>query len=80
MNRALLLKLHRWITLVFAAPLLVVIVTGVILSIQPVLQQSAIMPGALTQQGSQAATFIPKFRDRKILGRLPVETYRQIQL
>jgi len=35
MNQILLHKLHRWITLVFALPLAVVIVTGLILSFEP---------------------------------------------
>jgi uncharacterized iron-regulated membrane protein len=35
-----LLWLHRWITLVLAAPLIVVIVTGLILSFEPLAQQS----------------------------------------
>ena len=35
MSKAVLLRLHRWITLVFALPLLVVIVTGLILSFEP---------------------------------------------
>ena len=50
MNNALLLKLHRWTTLTFAAPLLVIIVTGFILSFQPVLQQASITKGALSEE------------------------------
>jgi uncharacterized iron-regulated membrane protein len=42
--RALWLKLHRWITLVFAIPLLVVIATGFVLSFEPLAQR--ILPGA----------------------------------
>jgi hypothetical protein len=48
MNRSLLLKLHRWTTLVFAAPLLVVIMTELVLSSQPIVQQTSIQPGSLT--------------------------------
>jgi uncharacterized iron-regulated membrane protein len=44
MNKQLLLKLHRWISLVFALPLLIIIVTGVILSFQPMAQIAAIKP------------------------------------
>src|SRR4051812_26507801 len=50
MNKALLLKLHRWTTLVFAAPLLLVIGTGLILSFQPMTQQASITKGSLTQE------------------------------
>jgi len=35
MSKAMLLRLHRWVTLVFALPLLVVVVTGLILSFEP---------------------------------------------
>jgi uncharacterized iron-regulated membrane protein len=43
-----LLKLHRWVALVFALPLVVVIGTGLILSFEPWLVVRAIAPGALT--------------------------------
>ena len=43
-----LLKLHRWLALLFALPLLVVIATGVVLSFEPWLVESAIVPGSLT--------------------------------
>lgn len=48
MNQALLLRLHRWLTLVFAIPLLVVIGTGLVLSLQPIVQTTSIKPGSLT--------------------------------
>ncbi|WP_315776357.1 MULTISPECIES: PepSY-associated TM helix domain-containing protein [unclassified Bradyrhizobium] len=44
MNKQLLLKLHRWISLVFALPLLVIIVTGLILSFEPMAQVAAVKP------------------------------------
>ena len=44
-----LLKLHRWISVIFAAPLAVVIATGLILSFQPVTQHLAIQKGALSE-------------------------------
>ncbi|MDU1666186.1 MAG: PepSY-associated TM helix domain-containing protein [Bradyrhizobium sp.] len=47
MNKLLLLKLHRWISLVFALPLLVIIVTGLILSFEPVTQVAAVKPGGI---------------------------------
>jgi uncharacterized iron-regulated membrane protein len=37
---ALLLKLHRWTSLIFALPLLAIILTGVILSFEPMVQRS----------------------------------------
>jgi uncharacterized iron-regulated membrane protein len=40
MLKAYALRFHRWITLLFAVPLLVVIVTGLILSFEPLAQQS----------------------------------------
>lgn len=42
------LKLHRWIALLFALPLLVVIATGLILSVEPWLIDRAVQPGKLT--------------------------------
>jgi len=47
MNKQLLLKLHRWISLVFALPLLVIIVTGLILSFEPMAQVAAVKPGSV---------------------------------
>lgn len=52
--KAWFLKLHRWLALIFAAPLAVVIVTGLILSFEPWLVTGAIKPGALTPQKIQA--------------------------
>lgn len=42
MSKPLLLTLHRWITLVFALPLLAIIATGLILSFEPLVQVSAV--------------------------------------
>lgn len=42
MSKPLLLTLHRWITLVFALPLLAIIATGLILSFEPLVQVSGI--------------------------------------
>lgn len=47
MNKQLLLKLHRWISLAFALPLLVIIVTGLILSFEPIAQVAAVKPGSV---------------------------------
>jgi uncharacterized iron-regulated membrane protein len=42
-----LLRLHRWTTLVFALPLAVVIVTGLILSVEPIMQDLGTRAGSL---------------------------------
>ncbi|MBR0847478.1 PepSY domain-containing protein [Bradyrhizobium diazoefficiens] len=42
MSKPLLLTVHRWITLVFALPLFAIIVTGLILSFEPLVQVSRI--------------------------------------
>lgn len=42
------LRLHRWITLVFAAPLAVVILTGLVLSVEPSMTMIGAKPGALS--------------------------------
>jgi uncharacterized iron-regulated membrane protein len=42
------LKLHRWIALLFSLPLLIVLGTGLVLSVEPWLVVHAIKPGTLT--------------------------------
>ena len=54
-----LLRLHRWTSLLFALPLAVVIVTGLILSVQPMLQDIAIRPGSL--DGAKVEALLQKF-------------------
>lgn len=49
-----LLKLHRWIALLFSLPLVVVLGTGLILSAEPWLVVQAIKPGTLTTEKVQA--------------------------
>ena len=43
-----LLRLHRWVTLVFAIPLAVIVLSGLVLSFEPVAQVTSIAPGSLT--------------------------------
>lgn len=47
MYRAVLLRVHRWITLIFVVPLLVLILTGLVLSFEPVVQTASTSPGIL---------------------------------
>jgi uncharacterized iron-regulated membrane protein len=47
MSKPALLRLHRWITLVFALPLLAIIVTGLILSIEPLVQTTSMNGAAI---------------------------------
>lgn len=47
MTKVLLLRLHRWTSLVFALPLLVIIATGLILSFEPLWQVSGIKPHSI---------------------------------
>ncbi|MBL8591008.1 MAG: PepSY domain-containing protein [Methylobacteriaceae bacterium] len=42
-----LLRLHRWLTLVFGLPLVVIVVTGLILSFEPIATATSRVPGAL---------------------------------
>lgn len=55
MFKAYLLRLHRWIALAFAAPLLAVILTGLVLSFQPLLQSAYVRPGAVTLERVEQA-------------------------
>jgi uncharacterized iron-regulated membrane protein len=52
--KAWILKFHRWVALVFAGPLIVVIVTGLILSFEPWLVTGTIDPGSLSAERIQA--------------------------
>jgi uncharacterized iron-regulated membrane protein len=49
--KAWLLKLHRWVALTFALPLVFVLGTGVILSVEPWVVDRAIEPNGLTLAG-----------------------------
>ncbi|CAN1562987.1 PepSY-associated TM protein [Rhabdaerophilaceae bacterium] len=46
--RPILLRLHRWLTLLFALPLAVVILTGLILSFEPIMQDIGAKPQSLS--------------------------------
>lgn len=46
--KAWLLKLHRWMALVFALPLAIILATGLILSVEPWLVTGAIVPGTIS--------------------------------
>jgi hypothetical protein len=50
-----LLRVHRWIAVVFAIPLAAVIVTGLILSFEPIVQVGAITPGSVKLDTVEAA-------------------------
>jgi uncharacterized iron-regulated membrane protein len=55
MFKQTLLKLHRWLTLIFALPLAVVIVTGMIFAFEPLLVQNATAKGEITLEKVQKA-------------------------
>ncbi|RTL68187.1 MAG: PepSY domain-containing protein [Hyphomicrobiales bacterium] len=48
------LRLHRWLALAFSVPLLIVIATGLVLSIEPSLVVGAIKPGSITAEKLEA--------------------------
>lgn len=52
LNRAkpYLLRVHRWLTLVFALPLAILIVTGVILALEPMAISLTTKPGTITSE------------------------------
>ncbi|MHB2169877.1 PepSY domain-containing protein [Alsobacter sp. R-9] len=52
--KPVLLRLHRWISLTFALPLAVVIVTGLILSFEPIVQAGWVRPGTVTLPAIEA--------------------------
>lgn len=47
MNNTTLLKLHRWVSLTFSLPLLVIILTGLMLSAEPIIQGRGLPPGLI---------------------------------
>lgn len=48
--KAWILKVHRWLALIFALPLAVVIITGLILSFEPMAIANAVKPGSITPE------------------------------
>ena len=67
--QALLLRLHRWITVILAIPLATLIVTGLVLSFAPIVQTTSIKPASLTltQLESHLAKHDPSGQARGIL-------------
>lgn len=53
MMKAWFLRLHRWLALIFAAPLIVVLVTGLILSFEPGIVTASVTPGSLNAEKIQ---------------------------
>lgn len=47
MNKAMLLRLHRWVTFAFMVPIAAVIATGLVLSVEPIAHYAAVEPGTL---------------------------------
>ena len=43
-----LLRLNRWLTLAFALPLAAIVLSGLVLSVEPAAQVVAAQPGSLT--------------------------------
>ena len=67
-----LVRLHRWLALAFATPLLVVIATGLVLSIEPVVQQAQpARPIAMADVDAHLVRFDPDGRSRS----LAIRTY-----
>lgn len=59
MSKPLLLTLHRWLTLVFALPLLAIIATGLILSAEPMVQVGAL--GGAPLDAAQVTALIKRY-------------------
>jgi uncharacterized iron-regulated membrane protein len=80
MTKALLLRLHRWLALVFAAPLLGLVATGLVLSFEPLAGAAALRPGSLAAeslenlihrhdpQGRARSLFVRPIEQRILLG------------
>lgn len=51
MLKSWLLRLHRWLAVAFALPLAAIILSGLVLSFEPLLVQNSIAPGSVTADG-----------------------------
>ena len=71
--KAQFLRLHRWIALVFAVPLAIIIVTGLMLSIEPMLNDRAVSGRSLPLAQIEAA--LAKFDPDKKATTLNVRAY-----
>jgi len=73
MSQALLLRFHRWIALVFAIPLAVIIVTGLLQSLLPLMQAAAIKPGTVTIEKVEA--WMDRFDPKNETTAVALDTY-----
>lgn len=71
-----LLRFHRWLTLAFAAPLAVVIVTGLLLSLPPILQTISIKPQSLTLEKVEA--LLAQYDPQGQASSLRLDTYQNL--
>ena len=67
------LRLHRWVALLFAIPLAIVFVTGLILSVEPVVSDQAVHGRSVTLQ--QIEQVLEKFDPQKKMTTLNVRAY-----
>jgi uncharacterized iron-regulated membrane protein len=72
MLKPYLLRFHRWITLVFALPLLAVIGTGLVLSFEPLAQQMS-PPKPMTT--AQVVDYLERFDPQSQASALTINTY-----
>lgn len=73
MSKALLLRLHRWIAVIFALPLAFIIATGLLLSLQPLLQAGSIKPASISLEKLEG--WMQKFDPDSKVRALSVDTY-----
>lgn len=69
MSKMWLLRIHRWITLVFAVPLALLIVTGLILSFEPMIIGSTTTPVTADALTAVLATHDPDAKARSLVVR-----------
>ncbi|WP_022723932.1 PepSY-associated TM helix domain-containing protein [Rhodopseudomonas sp. B29] len=79
MNNTTLLKLHRWVSLTFSLPLLLIIVTGMILSVEPIIQGRGLPAGMV--DADRLAGLVQRYDpDNKARGLRISPTSAQIRL
>lgn len=70
------LRLHRWITLAFAVPLMIVVATGLVLSFEPILYDRAVTGRSLSL--AQVETALAKHDADKKANTLNVRAYENV--
>ncbi len=76
MLKSWLLRFHRWLTFIFALPLIVIMVTGLILSFEPLASSGAVRPGLLS--APRILVWLDKYDPARAATSITVRHYENI--